>query len=302
MGQNHARVIRSSTEVQSLLMYDMDQAALHRACEVFNGKSARSIEDFQDCDGVVIAAATASHKELANQLLEMNIPLLIEKPICEDYLDTEAIVNKSQQLEVPLMCGFVERFNPAISTALKILNGPVRHLYSYRHSPMNNRATSDVVTDLLIHDLDLTARIAPSEIVPTISSTHWTPSGRRYSEAADSIFRFGEEMTAVQSASRWSQRKIREIRIATDELLIEIDLLRVNLTVYRHRTQSGGVIDPASYQSETLIEIPFIRHTGEPLASQFKHFIGLISGSNSMEDELNSLLKPHQWAAQICKS
>jgi predicted dehydrogenase len=201
MGQNHARVIRSSTEVQSLLMYDMDQAALHRACEVFNGKSARSIEDFQDCDGVVIAAATASHKELANQLLEMNIPLLIEKPICEDYLDTEAIVNKSQQLEVPLMCGFVERFNPAISTALKILNGPVRHLYSYRHSPMNNRATSDVVTDLLIHDLDLTARIAPSEIVPTISSTHWTPSGRRYSEAADSIFRFGEEMTAVQSAS-----------------------------------------------------------------------------------------------------
>jgi predicted dehydrogenase len=299
MGQNHARIIKHSPKVESFLIHDLDPFALDKSSIQFNAKIAKSIQELESCDGVVIAAGTPAHYDLANALLDMDIPLLIEKPLCERYSECEALVERSRKLSVPIMCGFVERFNPAILSALNILDGPVRHLHSYRHSPKNDRDISDVVTDLLIHDLDITARIAPPGIVPLIHSTNLKPVGRHYVETSDALLQFGQEMTAVQSASRWSQRKIREIRISTDDLLVEVDLLRVTLTVYRHRSQSGGLTDPASYRSETLIEVPFVRHTGEPLASQFDHFLGLVSGERDVEAERESILLPHLWAEMI---
>lgn len=299
MGQNHARVIIENDNVGSLVVLDADPLLSRKVAGRLGAEVADHLDQFSTCDGVVVATATDSHKEIAETVLQMRVPLLIEKPLCSTFEETEGLVRLARELGIALSCGFVERFNPAVSTALNLIDSPVRHLQSFRHSPRNPRASSDVVTDLLIHDLDLTARVAPHKTEPKITSTRWTPVGHSFSETADALLQFGTDMVATQSASRWSQRKIREVRISTDELLIEVDLLRGTVTTYRHKTQSGGTIDPASYKSETVIEVPFVRHTGEPLVSQFNHFLSLISGDVDKEAELYSILKPHQWAQMI---
>ena len=107
-------------------------------------------------------------------------------------------------------------------------------------------------------------------------------------------------MTAVQSASRWGQRKIREIRISTDSLLLELDLLRVTVTAYRHRSQEGGNEGGSmSYRSETMIEVPFVRHSGEPLALQFSHFLDLAEGIADASLELATIEAPHVLAERV---
>ena len=301
MGQNHARIIKSSPLVQELIIYDIDKGAVDLASKKFECSIASTLAEFETCDAVVVAAGTQVHYSIAEQLLGMDLPLLLEKPLCESLNETKSLIESFRSKKIPLMCGFVERFNPAITTALGLIEGPVRHISSTRHSPSNARALSDVVTDLLIHDLDLTARLAPNNIEPKISSATWMPPSYNFCETADSVLCFGNELIATQSASRWSQRKIREVRIATDELLIEIDLLRVTLTTYRHRSHGISDSHPASYQSETLVEVPFVRHSGEPLMSQFGHFLRIVQGETDFITEIDSILKPHRWADQILR-
>ena len=154
------------------------------------------------------------------------------------------------------MCGFVERFNPALVTALSLIDEPVVNLHAMRHSPHNPYVTASVVQDLLIHDIDLALRLNGGAMLPDVRGTNWTPPSSNRSEVVECVLRFGTEMLANLSASRWGHRKIREVRIVTDRQLIEVDLLRVNVSVYRNISQSlveGG----GPYRAETVMDVPY---------------------------------------------
>ena len=107
--------------------------------------------------------------------------------------------------------------------------------------------------------------------------------------------------SSSKSASRASQRKVRSQLVATSTALYDVDLLRQDLTVYRHRAhaQAVGAGQAAGYRAETVIDIPFVRHTGEPLALQFAHFLDLVSGRADACEERNSILPAHEIASTI---
>ena len=293
MGSNHARIINESTRADLHMVFDANKAVCDRAAASWDAIPAASLEQMEECDAVVVATSTASHVSIADHFLSQGKALLIEKPLCGTLQETRDVIERSKAQGSVLTCGFVERFNPAVTTALKLVDEPVRHLWSYRHSPYNPRASSGVVTDLLIHDLDLTTRLAPVVGLPKVGASLWKPAEHSFTETADCTLQYRSEMTAVQSASRWGQRKIREIRISTDSLLLEIDLLRVTVTAYRHRSQGGTPEEPMTYRSETMIEVPFVRHAGEPLGLQFDHFVDLIDGTADKMAELETLEAPH---------
>ena len=203
------------------------------------------------------------------------MPLLIEKPLAQRYEDSVQLVEASRLAGSPLQCGFVERFNPALATALGLINEPVIHVHTVRHSPRHPRPTASVVHDLLVHDLDLALRLNDDKS-PRVSGALWAPKAGQLSEIAESVMRFDDGMVANVSASRWSQRKIREVRISTEATLFEIDLLRVNVTVYRNISQTSTPGDSRDYRSETIIDVPYVRHRGEPLALQFAAFVDLV--------------------------
>ena len=299
MGQNHARIVSQNSQVKSLVFYDTDKDRNERVSTLFGAEPVQFVEQLESCHAVIVSTSTDSHYWIAQQLMANKVPMLIEKPLCSTYVQTEQLVQQCLNEQIPLMCGFVERFNPALNTAIGILEEPVRHVFSFRHSPYNSRASSNVVTDLLIHDLDLTARLTDALPEPVIKASGWSPPQAKYIETADCLLEFAGDMTALQSASRWGQRKIRDVRIMTDSLLVEVDLLRGTVTTYRHKSQSGGTGDPASYKSETVIEFPFVRHNGEPLAAQFQHFLGLVDGEFDVRRELESICLPHKWAQEI---
>lgn len=302
MGANHARIISESDRADLAVVFDANKSVCEQAARMWGSRSASDISELDGCDAVIVASSTASHAMVADRFLSLGIPLLVEKPLCNTLNETLLLIQRAAESKVPIMCGFVERFNPAVNTALNMIDGPVRHLSSYRHSPFNPRASSGVVTDLLIHDLDLTARVAPSSLPTSVGSALWSPSENSFVETADCTLQYGGQMTALQSASRWGQRKIREIKISTDSLLLEIDLLRVTVTAYKNKSQGGGSpSEPMTYRSETVIEVPFVRHAGEPLALQFDHFLDLVSSAADMTQELATIEAPHQLAEMVEK-
>ena len=298
MGSNHARVIAESNVAALGVVIDTDAARGKPLAERLECAFDTDLDAARGCDGVVIATPTRTHHDQAMALLELGTPLLIEKPMAPDIAESRAIVQTSRERDVPLMCGFVERSNPAVTTVLAMLEQRPVHIVTLRHSPTTPRTTLSVVFDLLIHDIDLALRYANADVVPRVVSSV-TGAGGDISEIADCLLDFHGALVATMSASRASQRKIRTHMIATPTALYEVDLLRQDVTVYQHRAQAmtGGIAP--SYRAETIVDIPFVRHGGEPLLLQLRRFVQLLDGSVDADVERSTILPAHEIAALV---
>jgi len=300
MGANHARTVAESSASELAIAVDADPERAQSLADRWNCRASTALEDALCCDAVIVATTTATHGDLALAVIDAGKPVMIEKPVAPEIATVRAIIDASEQRDVPVMCGFVERFNPALSTALALLEEDPIHALTVRHSPANIRASSSVVHDLLIHDIDAVIRIAADPSKPRVTAALWSPPGSEQSEIADCSLVFPDGFVGTLSASRWSQRKIRDITIVTEAALYEIDLLRVNLTVYRHVRQLGFG-ETATYRAETIVDVPFVRHAGEPLALQLQHFLGLANGTIDAASERATILAPHEVAFEVDK-
>lgn len=298
MGANHARVISESQRARLVCVIDAEPA---RAAELANAHDARASGDLADAehvDAVVVACPTEAHWDIAEHLLMADRPLLVEKPLAPSLDEVQRMLKISAVRGVPLACGFVERFNPVIATAREMMDEAPVHVVGMRHSPRAPRISTSVVQDLLIHDIDLALRLV-CKPVTSVSGTLHRPADMVTDEIADCLIAFEDNRMATLSASRVSQRKIRTWQISTAHEQIELDLLQQNVTVYRHVSQALLVEGTHSYRAETIIDIPFVRHAGEPLALQLDHFLDLVSGAADMDVERSTLLAPHDVAAKV---
>ncbi len=297
MGANHARVVAASPRAQLAMVIDVDPERADAVARPLGGLGSDDLAAATTCDAAIVAAVTEAHLDVARPLLEAGVPCLVEKPLADDLTAVDVLIDAATATGVALMCGFVERFNPAVVAARQLLADAPVHVLGIRHSPYNPRTRSSVIDDLLIHDIDLTLGLV-GQSIRSVAGAHWV-SADGVEEVADCTIVFDGGTVATLSSSRASQRKVRSISVSTADLLIEIDLLRHDLTTYHHR--SGEVIDRGGpiYRAETVVEIPFVRHAGEPLALQFDHFIDLVEGSADVAAERSTLRSPHEVVLRI---
>ena len=111
-------------------------------------------------------------------------------------------------------------------------------------------------------------------------------------DVATTMLGFEGGAVAQISASRVGQHKIRTLTIHELDRLIEVDLLRRNLTIYRHVSEDS-VGDGPSYRQQTIIEIPGDPPAPEPLTAQFSRFMDVIDGRADAAAERRSILPSH---------
>lgn len=301
MGALHARVVAGHTDTKLVWVADPDVEIGPRVAERFGTKWIPK-PDLGSVDAVIVAAPTQYHFELGMQVLESDIPLLLEKPLAASLEQSSSLVERASQRACPLMCGLLERFNPAVRTAAEIVDAPLR-IATVRHSPYTQRITTGVGSDLLIHDLDLVLRLTGD--YPSSTHGHFgyfaSTSAPGSEDVAEASLKFASGRIAVLSASRTSQHKVRTLSIAERHRLIEVDLLRQSITIYRH-VDGARFDEEAGYSQQTIIEIPVVRHAGEPLQLQLEHFLRLLRGEVDRETELRSVLPPHRLLDEVTTS
>lgn len=251
-------------------------------------------------DAVVVAAPTHLHRCLTEEALTAGLPTLVEKPAAATLAESQRIVDTAARLGVPLLCGFVERFNPAVVTARSIAAEPV-HVNSVRHGPYASRIRTGVAWDLLIHDVDTCLRMVDSEPKHVWGSTgRYHPTSLPGAEdVSEAIIEFTGSAVATASASRISHRKVRMMTITELDRVIEADLLRRTVTIYKHVDHGAGDEKSTGYRQQTIIEIPELMAHNEPLAGQWEYFCRLIDGEADMVAERETILPPHRVVADL---
>lgn len=108
-------------------------------------------------DAVMIHAATAVHFELARQCLQAGIPTFVDKPLCFDYAEVEALANLAMAQDCPLFVGFNRRYLPAMSAARAQPlsdNQPLTEIYWQKHRHALPGLPRQFLFDDCIHVLD----------------------------------------------------------------------------------------------------------------------------------------------------
>lgn len=294
MGQNHARSIARSPNVELALVVDVDARRAQEAATRYESAWSASLDAITGVDAVVIASPTPTHRRIALDLIGDGIPLLIEKPIATSTTEVIEVIESAEQAGLPVVCGFVERYNPVVRTALDMIGetDQIFHITSRRHSPATSRSSSSVTWDLLIHDVDLILQIMGGLKPVHVSGQLLSPPGSSYPEVADATLRFPRSIASL-SSSRIGHRKVRDISITTSGRLYELDLLRQTLTVYKNIFQEQLTAGMTTYRAETVVDIPFVRHAGEPLELQLQHFVDAVTGKTDSQSERNGVILSH---------
>ncbi len=292
MGLNHARVVAASPRTELVAIVEPRQDAGSEAGERFGARWSADLDGLDGVDAVVVAAATEQHHAITLEVIRAGLPLLVEKPICPSLTQTQEVLAAAESAGVPLMCGFLERYNPAVLVARQMLTAPV-FMRAERHSPYVPRIKTGVAWDLLVHDVDLISQLFggddPKSLAVEVGYFH--PSSL---PGAEDVIEVGLRFAAgigSASASRVGQRKVRTLVIQELDRMIEIDLLRRGVTSYRH-TSIESDDSGRGFRQATEMEIPEI--TGrEPLATQLDRFVDLIEGTIDADAERRGILPAH---------
>jgi predicted dehydrogenase len=107
---------------------------------------------------LIVATPTQTHKQIALAAIERGIHTFIEKPIVTSAADMDDLLNAAKKSKVRIMAGHIERYNPVSVKIRSILGNvdPPPQMYSFcRTQQHDNRISDDILTDKVIHDLDL---------------------------------------------------------------------------------------------------------------------------------------------------
>lgn len=280
MGRHHVRVYTVIDEAELAGVYDLNSKVAEDISQTYSITAYHNLSELLDkVEAISICVPTASHKEVALEAISKGVHVLIEKPISLSLDEADEIIKTAKKRNVTLMVGHVERFNPVVNTVKQIVSKDkivyleTRRTGSYPSTPPKE----SVVLDLMIHDIDVVLSFVESRVKKTASMLLKRRSKKEDFVQAQLIFENG--IAAVLTASRLTQKKVRELDIITEKAHITVDymtqevLIRTGLSAeYVDELTNGELGKSVRYRQVSAIEIPYI-HKGEPLQFELEHFI-----------------------------
>ncbi len=120
-------------------------------------------------DGVILSVPTNLHREYALRCIDAGCALLVEKPIALKVSEGIEIIEAARRKSVPLMVGYVERYNPAVIALRNFMQsgslGKVHGISARRLGTMPARIKdANVLIDIGVHDIDMAAFVLGAKL------------------------------------------------------------------------------------------------------------------------------------------
>lgn len=286
LGRFHAQKYRELPGSELVAVVDNSRESAEKVAKELG---TVAFTDYRDLigkvDAVSVVVPTPLHFEVAGAFLEQGVHVLVEKPITETVAQAQTLIDIARRKNRVLQVGHLERFNPAVQAAAKIISTP-RFIESHRLAPFKQRGTDvSVVLDLMIHDIDLIQELVGKPIagIDAVGANVFSQD----IDIANARLRFEGGCVVNTTASRVSLKQERKLRIFQDDAYLSIDLQQKILTVVRKK-DAGPVESPAQVAIE---EQSFDQ--GDALKSEIEAFLAAVQNGTQPvvtgEDGLRAL-------------
>ena len=306
LGNFHLNQMKEIPQVSISGIYDNNSNRAQQMSLQHNVQSFATLNELLNkSDAVSIVTPTNSHYSVANEALNQDCHLFIEKPITDNIEHAELLLNKAKKLKKIIQVGHIERFNPVYSL-LKNSDIQPRFIEAHRLAEFNPRGNDvPVILDLMIHDLDIILSMIQSDIidirangVKVVSSTV---------DIANARIEFKTGCVANVTASRISQKNMRKMRLFQEKDYITLDFQRGIIEEYkvseeRPNSDSGDIIVELDGEEKKYVQY---RKPNVPkydaLKKELSHFIDSIRNASKPETDGESAAKALSLALKIQK-
>ena len=278
LGSIHARIYQRMPNVNLAAVMDTNTESGSQVAQECDCRFVQNLGHLLDSvDAVSIVVPTSLHREIAEPFLERGIPVLLEKPVAHTLEDARAIVELANRSKTLLQIGHLERFNAGVVRLAAELDRP-RFMEVHRLGEFVARATDvDVVTDLMIHDIDIVLSLVSSELryISAVGARVITD----HVDIANARLEFEDGAVANVTASRVSAKKFRRIRIFAESCYLALNFEDQQIDVARPgpRPEAGGF---APIISESIQVTP-----RPPLDAELEDFVDCVrSGRHPVVD------------------
>jgi predicted dehydrogenase len=246
LGRQHAR-IHSTLAADGLSQFVA-------VCDL-NEETARSVSDERSVDwtkdwreligrvdAVSLAVPTEAHCDIACELLEQGIHVLVEKPISRTLDEADRMIRAAEKGSALLQVGHLERFNPAMVALRPHIRKPV-YFEIHRVGQFTARSLDiDVVLDLMIHDLDIVQWLVGEDVEVTNIHAVGIAILTNRVDAANARLEFSSGAVANITASRVGTEKIRKMRFFQphDYIAVDYTTKRASVSSLAPPTASGS--------------------------------------------------------------
>ena len=295
LGRQHVRVLSQLADVELVGVVDKNLETARAVAAEYSTRAYDSHRALLDkVSAVSLATPTREHASIGIQLLTGGVDVLVEKPIASTLAEADALIEAAIRHRRILQVGHLERFNPAVVAARKLLTTPL-FFEVHRLGVFAARSLDiDVVSDLMIHDLDLVLDFvgSPVERVSAVGLPILTDKV----DIANARIEFANCCVANVTASRVSTEKVRKLRFFQKNQYVSLDFSRQDVVVLSVENRPAG---------EPPLILPRRIDTArtEPLKAELESFLESVRTRRppavSAESSRSALALAHRVAIEI---
>lgn len=295
LGRQHVRVLSQLADVELVGVVDKNLETARAVAAEFSTRaydSHRALSD--EVSAVSLATPTREHASIGIELLTGGVDVLVEKPIASTLAEADALIEAANRHRRILQVGHLERFNPAVVEARKLLTSPL-FFEVHRLGVFAARSLDiDVVSDLMIHDLDLVLDFVGSPVGRV--SAVGLPILTDKVDIANARIEFANGCVANVTASRVSTEKVRKLRFFQKSQYVSLDFSRQDVVVLSVENRPAG---------EPPLILPRRIETArtEPLKAELESFLDSVRTRRppavSAESSRSALALAHRVAIEI---
>jgi predicted dehydrogenase len=238
LGRLHARILTEIPEAQVVGVVETNDAIADEVCCTLSVKRYESVGAIaKDIDCAVVATPTITHYEVAAELLQAGVDVLIEKPITADADEARKLIELAAKNQRVLQVGHVERYNPAIVAITEYVK-QTRYFEAERLGVFVPRSLDvDVLLDLMIHDLNLVLSLLGQDVIDV--KAVGVPVLTDKVDITNVRLELANGAVANLTASRVSQERVRKQRFFGSEVYISVDTKEQEVKGYRLVERNG---------------------------------------------------------------
>ena len=283
LGEFHAQKYKVNKNAELVGIVDTNK---QRCDDISKKIGVKAYNDYKlitdHVDAVSIVVPTHLHYEIAKYFIDNKKHVLIEKPFASNIKEARSLRKVSEEREIILQIGHLERFNKAFVKLKNNVKNPL-FIECNRISPFKIRGTEvDVIMDLMIHDIDIIMSLNKSKIKNIQASGISVLTNK--TDIANARIVFEDNCVCNLSSSRISDKVERKMRVFQKNAYFSLDYQKSNLDSYK-KVKNNDLI------SIEKTQVAFSKN--DSLKEEINSFIECIKNKNkavvNATDGLNAL-------------
>ena len=266
-GKNHTRILSELGVLVAICDTNIEKSKEYgEKYSVNYYDSLEKVLESEEFDGAFVVTPTSTHVEIAKKLLEAKKHVFVEKPMTYKSRDGEKLAKLAEKNKVMLMCGYIERFNPAVDIVKKIVNekkfGDLVMLEFHRENRIPSHIKDvGIIYDTSVHDID-TANWLFNDMPQVVFARAGTIK-HEHEDFASIMLGYKNNKVAVISSNWITPKKVRKCTAVCTEAIISLDFITQEIIIEKNE-------ESENIQNEKQ----------EPLIREIQNFLDCINDKN----------------------